>query len=703
MPTLDRVVGAKGKKALFFMIPSRRFLSFACPLFLAAAVFGQDNSAASKPGTSADKAAAYYNYSLGHLYSELAGASGSRELFTKAVDSYRAALKADPGATFIAEELSDLYIQSGRLRDAVTEAEDALKQNPNDLNSRRLLARIYTRLIGDSQANRIDENMVKKAIEQYQKITAGDPKDVESWLMLGRLDKIAQNSTDALAAYSKVLELDPGNEDAMTGQAMVYTDLGDTKKAADLLRKVADKDPTPRSLTNLANVYEQLKDYSLAAEMLRRALEQQPGNAELKHALAQDLLFSDQAEDALKVYQDLIEEDPKDEGALLRISKIYQQKRDFAKAHEAADKAKELDPNNLEIQYNDVSLLAAEGRTPEAIKALKAILDSTSKKTYNADERNNRVSLLDGLGGLYQKVEQYTAAADTYRQMAELDPDAAPRATAEIVETYRQAKDFPKAEAEAEAASKKYPNDRLVRGVHASLLADLGKTDQALAETRKLLDGKNDKNDRETYISLAQIYDKAKNFPEMAKMLDTAEKLSPENDDKETVIFMRGAMYERMKNYTEAEEEFRKALAINPDNASALNYLGYMLADRGIRLEEARDLIAKAVERDPKNGAYLDSLGWVLFRLNKLPEAEAKLREALELMSRDPTVHDHLGDVYFHEGKIREAIAQWQNSLKEWQLSAPSDLDHTEVAKVQKKLDDAKVRLARENGSAKQQ
>jgi tetratricopeptide (TPR) repeat protein len=682
------------------MTPLRRYISFACPLFLVAGAFGQDTSAASKPGSSADKAAAYYNYSLGHLYSELAGASGSRELFTKAVDSYRAALKADPSATFIAEELSELYIQSGRLREAVTEAEDALKQNPDDLNSRRLLARIYTRLIGDSQANRIDENMVKKAIEQYQKITAGDPKDVESWLMLGRLDKIAQNSTEALAAYKKVLELDPENEDAMTGQAMVYTDLGDAKAAADLLRKVADKNPTPRSLENLASVYEQLKDYSLAAEMLRRALEQQPGNADLKHQLAQDLLFSDQVDDALKTYQELIEDDPKDEAALLRISKIYQQKRDFAKAHQAADKAKELDPNNIEIQYNDVTLLATEGRTPEAIKALKAILDSTAKKTYNADERNNRVSLLDGLGGLYQKIEQFGAAVETYRQMAELDPDVAPRALAEVVDTYRLAKDFPKAEAEAEAASKKYPADRLVVSVHASLLADMGKTDQAVTETRKLLDGK---NDRETYINLAQIYDKAKNFGEMAKMLDAAEKLSPGNDDKENVIFMRGAMYERMKNYTEAEEEFRKVLAINPDNASALNYLGYMLADRGVRLEEARDLIAKAVERDPKNGAYLDSLGWVLFRLNKLPEAEAKLHEALELMSRDPTVHDHLGDVYFHEGKIREAIGQWQSSLKEWQLGAPSDLDHSEVAKVQKKLDDAKVRLARENGSAKQQ
>jgi tetratricopeptide (TPR) repeat protein len=700
MPTPDPLIGLKGKRAPFFMIPSSRFLSFACPLFLVAVAFGQDNAAAAKPaGTTADKAASYYNYSLGHLYAELAGASGNRELFTKAVDAYRAALKADPSATFIAEELSDLYIQSGRLREAVTEAEDALKQNPDDLNSRRLLARIYTRLIGDSQANRIDENMVKKAIEQFQKITAGDPKDVESWLMLGRLDKISQNSTEALAAYNKVLELDPGNEDAMTGQAQVYSDLGDAKAAADLLRKVADKDPTARSLTSLAQVYEQLKDYSLAAEMLRRALEQQPGNSDLKHMLAQDLLYSDQIDDSLKVYQDLIEEDPKDQLALLRISKIYQQKRDFAKAHEAADKAKELDPNNIEIEYNEVTLLASEGRTSEAIKALKAILDSTAKKTYSADERNNRISLLDGLGGLYQKVEQYTAAVETYHQMAEVDPDVAPRASAEVIETYRLAKDFPKAEAEAQAASKKYPNDRLVRSVHASVLADLGKTDEAVAETRKLLDGK---NDRDTYINLAQIYDKARNFPEMAKMLDAAEKLSPGNDDKEAVIFMRGAMYERMKNYTEAEEEFHKALAINPDNASALNYLGYMLADRGIRLEEARDLIAKAVEREPKNGAYLDSLGWVLFRLNKLPEAEAKLREALELMSRDPTVHDHLGDVYFHEGKIRDAIAQWQSSLKEWQAGAPSDLDHTEVAKVQKKLDDAKVRLARENGSAKQ-
>jgi predicted Zn-dependent protease len=144
-------------------------------------------------------------------------------------------------------------------------------------------------------------------------------------------------------------------------------------------------------------------------------------------------------------------------------------------------------------------------------------------------------------------------------------------------------------------------------------------------------------------------------------------------------------------------------LSVNPDNDAALNYLGYMLADRNVRLEEARDMVTKALSREPNSGAYLDSLGWVYFRLNKLPEAEDKLRQALQYMSRDPTVHDHLAEVYFREGKVREAIAQWQSSLREWQSGPPSDLDHAEMAKVQKKLEDAKVRLARETGSPSKQ
>ena len=673
-----------------------RCMSLTGLLVLATVAFGQNQPAASQSPAGVDKSTSYYNYALGHLYSELAAAYGNRgDYFNKAVESYRAALKADPSATFIAEELSDLYIQSGRLREAVTEAEDQLKQNPNDLNARRLLARIYTRLIGD-QANRVDESMVKKAIEQFEKITEGDPKDVESWLMLGRLNKIAQNSTEALKDYNKALQLDPDNEDAMTGLAMVYTDLGDNKAAADLLRKVADKNPNPHSLINLAGVYEQLKDYSLASEMLRRALQQQPGNAELKQMLAEDLLQADQIDEAAKLYQDLVDEDPKDARPLLRLSQVYRQKRDLVKARQAMDKAKEIDPANVEIQFNDELLLETEGKYPEAIKELKSLLDTTAKKSYNAAEKGFRVQMLERLGADYRSIEQFGPAVDTFREVADLDPDSGAGAEAEIVLTYQSAKDFSKAESEADAALKKYPNDKTVRATHASLLAEMGKTDQAVAETRKLMDGK---EDFPVLLDLAEIYQKAKNWPEMTKTLDAAENLAKTDDDKVRVMFLRGAMFERQKNYTAAEAEFRKVLAIDPDHAATLNYLGYMLADRNVRLDEAKDLIVKALQREPNSPAYLDSLGWVYFRLNKLPEAEEKLRQAMEFMSRDATVHDHLAEVYLREGKIKEAVAQWQSSVKEWQTSSPSEMDHSEMAKVQKKLDEAKVRLARETGS----
>jgi tetratricopeptide (TPR) repeat protein len=110
-------------------------------------------------------------------------------------------------------------------------------------------------------------------------------------------------------------------------------------------------------------------------------------------------------------------------------------------------------------------------------------------------------------------------------------------------------------------------------------------------------------------------------------------------------------------------------------------------------------MISRALELDPYNGAYLDSLGWVYYRTGKLEEAEACLRRAIQRVSRDPTVHDHLGDVLAKRGKLKEAIAEWQISLKEWEASSQSDKDPAEVAKINKKLEGAKVRLAKESPS----
>lgn len=651
--------------------------------------------AQSAPAPKTDKAAAYYHYALGHLYAELAAAYGNRsEYVDNAIENFRAALKADPKATFIVEELAEIYISSGQIRSAVVDAEAAVKNNPNDVAARRLLGRIYSRMLGDSQSGRINPQMVQKAIEQYDKIVALDPKDIESWLMLGRLYKVAQDSPASEKAYRQVLAIDPDNEDANVGLAMVYADLGDNKTASELLEKAAGKSPSLRTLTTLASNYEQMRDFKMAAATLRRAIALSPGNPDLKRAYAQNLLFGDQLDEALTVYEELTEDEPKDAQSWLRISQIYRQKRQFEKARAASGKALELEPNNLEFRYNEVSLLESEGKLAEAIEAMKTILDATSRRVISASDRSNRVMLLERLGLLYRQNDQPAEAVAAFREMAAADPDAAARSAAQVIETYRGAKDYRNATAEADAAKAKFPGDRMIKMVRANLLAETGRGEEAAAEVRTLLDGK---ADREVYMSLAQIYEKSKNFAEMAKAIDKAEELSESPDQKEALWFMRGAMYERMKNFAASEAEFRKVLAANPDNASALNYLGYMLADRNVNLTEAYEMIRKAVEMDPTNGAYLDSLGWVLYRLDRIDEAEEALQRALTFVPHDPTVHDHLGDVYARQGRLKDAVAQWERSLTEWKNSAPADQDANEIAKVQKKLDSGKVRLAQES------
>jgi len=144
---------------------------------------------------------------------------------------------------------------------------------------------------------------------------------------------------------------------------------------------------------------------------------------------------------------------------------------------------------------------------------------------------------------------------------------------------------------------------------------------------------------------------------------------------------------------------FKQALDQDPSNVAILNYCGYMLADKGARLPEALKMIRKAVELDPTNGAILDSLGWVYFKLGQYELAEENLLHAVERDRSDPTVHDHLGDLYEKTGRIRLAAAQWELSLTEYAKSASTDVEPGDVSKVQRKLDGARVKLAKQESA----
>jgi tetratricopeptide (TPR) repeat protein len=245
------------------------------------------------------------------------------------------------------------------------------------------------------------------------------------------------------------------------------------------------------------------------------------------------------------------------------------------------------------------------------------------------------------------------------------------------------------------------PDDRDLRMVLDAQLADTGEVDKSVADIRTMLKG--GPEDREVYLRLGIIYTRAKRYNEALEALAKAEQVSTKPEDKAYVSFLRGDLYQRQKMFDQAEAEFRKVLAAtsptDPQSAATLNYLGYMNADRGVRLEESLNYIKQALTFEPNNGAYLDSLGWAYFKLGKYDQAEENLTKAESHMGTDPTVQEHLGDLYQKTGRLKLAAAHWDRAVQEWNKTVPAEQDSEAFAKVQQKLDAAKVKLAKEDSS----
>ncbi len=162
-------------------------------------------------------------------------------------------------------------------------------------------------------------------------------------------------------------------------------------------------------------------------------------------------------------------------------------------------------------------------------------------------------------------------------------------------------------------------------------------------------------------------FSRQKGYAEAIQHFTAAEVIAQATDPKrlnESFYFQVGAAYERKGDYAQAEKYFEKCLQLAPEFAEALNYLGYMWAEHGIHLDKARELIERALKAEPKNAAYLDSLGWVLFKLNQPKEALGYVLKAVELSEEpDPTVQDHLGDIYGSLNQMNKAQEAWRKSL----------------------------------------
>ena len=461
-------------------------------------------------------------------------------------------------------------------------------------------------------------------------------------------------------------------------------------------------DRTPRIEFALGASYDQLHKSKEAIAAYRRAADLDPENVDAQRGLATALLNDNQLDEALKVLNAIVTAEPQDATSQIHIAEIQRRQGHYDAALDTLEKAKVLEPDSLELTYNEALVYDSLGRYDDATGVLVKLLAGSAHADgkYSDPEKANRAIFLDRLGIIYREQNKTTEAVAAYKQILDLGgSDYAKSGYQGQIDAYRDAHSGRKPPPSPPTPPRPSPRISRFSSCTPAQLADTGSASSRESPSPKpssLQRPAAPKTATSTSAS-PRSTSALKQYKEASDAIDKAAALAVQPDEKMYIDFIRGTLYDRQKLFDQSEAEFRKALAIDPNNATVLNYLGYSLADRGVKLPEALTMIQKAVELDPQNGAYLDSLGWVYFKSGQYALAEENLRKANERINTDPTVHDHLGEVYEKTGKLKLAVAQWERSMTEYAHSLPADADPADVAKVQHKLENARVKLAKLN------
>jgi tetratricopeptide (TPR) repeat protein len=651
-----------------------------------------------------NRAQAYYHVALAATYEDDALSDGRPDDITRAIEEYKLALNADPESPDLMNALADLYFRTpGHEHDAEVTERTLLKTSPDNIDAHKMLGRIYLRQLGENESGVSSSspsgNVLDQAIAEFEKIVSLQPRSVEDRMVLGQLYTVKHDQQKAEEQFKIARSIEPDSEEVVLNLARLYAESGDVQHAITVLESVPVNDRTPKMEFTLGAAYAQLKKPKDAIAAYQRAEDLEPGDLRTIDALAEALFNDEQYDEALKQYRQLAAADPENPEALVHISEIQRHQGKYEDALATIQKALKIDSTSLEAGYNEGLLYDVLGRFGDAEQAYLSMLDQSSISHVSGanteEEKNNRSIFLERLAAVYLEENKIDQAVATYQRMIELGGDSAVRGYQGEVDAFRAAHNIDKAVEISQKAVAANSKNRDLKLMLAQELADQGKPDDAVKMANELLN--NTPDDRTAYFAIGQIDIRVRRWKDAEEAFAKAEPLCTKKEDRTYLYFLRGELADRQKKMDQAEGFFHQALEQDRNNAMTLNYLGYMLADKGVRLPEALTYIKKAVDIEPINGAYLDSLGWVYFKLGDYELAEDNLRQAVERDQTDPTVHMHLGDLYEKTGRIRLAAAQWQLSLDGFAKAMPADYEASDVTRVQKKLESARVRLAKED------
>jgi len=576
----------------------------------------------------------------------------------EAIRAYERAAALDPKSAEVRAELAGLYARQNRPKEAVAAAEGALRVDPDNGEAHWVLGTVLAGQVrgreGEATAGARDE--MARAVGHLEKARAARPYDVSLVLTLGRL-YLRQPAYDRAAATLEALrQQEPGLPEAGWLLAQAYQGQGRRADAIHVLDETLAVQPDfYRGLLLLADLYEQERQWKRAAETYALAAAQNPRFAELRIRQASALLNASEPAAARDVLRDAVKQSPTDGALLFMLSEAEREAGDLAGAESAARRLVALEPNQL----RGALALAQVFEERHESRQVVATLEPVAQKAAPGPGQPTRqfATVLAHLGFAYQELGEHARAVASFERAKAVSPTDA-GLDVYVAQAYLAAGQPERAITLAAALRANKPDDLRAVRIEAQALVKTGRA----ADAVQLLEAwvRRSPGELDGHLTWAQALADAKRLDEALRVLDGAD---ARFERPVLVAFQRGAILEQAKRGDDAERALREAIGRDAAHGPSLNYLGYMFADRGERLDEAISLLERALATDPHNPSYLDSLGWAWFKRGDLDKARPPLARAADLLPVNSVVQDHHGDLLWALRDAAGAIAAWERAL----------------------------------------
>ncbi len=609
--------------------------------------------------------------------------------FDSAEKLLKKARDLDPGSDTLVVEHAMALLGQGKKAEAEKELADRLKAEPKAVAVRKVYAGMLLAKMDDSSGSSANmQELWQKAVEEYNTVLQANPKDKEALFFLGRLYYAAQLLDRAEDYLRRYLEVDSSSLDGALFLAQLLAGRDKLQEALEILKQAEVLYPEVVQIRLMkAKIQEQQKKVDDAEGTYKDLIARNPHDPGAYVSYARILQEKNKHEEAVQVLEAAIRSHVRNAQILGLLGISLQKLNQHQKAIGAFRDAVEDDPKNPENLYYLAVAYSVAGDSATAVETLAPLLAKLDSDPSLFDLPNLPVFKRAVLGALVQlnlDAGRDGAALTLLERLIKEFPEGADEETyIRLAGVHKKAGDSEKALAALDEGEKLFPGKVALFATRQEILSSLGRWEEVQKAYAERLKGVEGKERATVCLGLALAAAEAKKWDEAIAAVARGLEDDP---GRKTLQFQQGAMLERAGRRSEADAVLSAFLRENPDNALALNYLGYMLIDYGMDVDRGMAMVRKALELEPFNPAYLDSLGWGYFRKKDYPKAMEYIEKSLKGIEGDPTVLEHAGDVAGAMQDAHKARACYEKSIE-------LQKDPAEKERIRKKQDALKPAL----------